>query len=317
MGTPTKLLLLISTVLEHGSTFIRGTPDEIFGTTHGVKQGCPLSCFLFVIVFEIPLRYIHSHNIILSAYVDDISTPVAYNDGPRIASVVQAGLNLIGCQLNVIKSESLPVSPHCPPPPVLPKYSHPPAPLHASKDFWTPETCSLWPEWADSTQYPMAQVSHLMHLGHPIPKHFAVGHAFQLIYRELQTQLAELNALPSQSLERILVANTLILPRLLYRCECLPLAAPQIKQMVQAIERYVLGVAGLPSVLAQKTLYTHHTRGLGLRYLAVLQPTRVLDSLHTNPRLFQISTRSSFPLSPWRLFTTATSLLGPPPVPTP
>ena len=77
MGTPTKLLLLISTVLEHGSTFIRGTPDEIFGTTHGVKQGCPLSCFLFVIVFEIPLLYIHSHNIILSAYVDDISTPVA------------------------------------------------------------------------------------------------------------------------------------------------------------------------------------------------------------------------------------------------
>ena len=156
MGTPTKLLLLISTVLEHGSTFIRGTPDEIFGTTHGVKQGCPLSCFLFVIVFEIPLRYIHSHNIILSAYVDHISTPVAYNDGPRIASVVQAGLNVIGCQLNVIKSESLPVNPHCPPPPVLPQYSHPPAPLQVSKDFWTPETCSLWPEWADSTQYPMA-----------------------------------------------------------------------------------------------------------------------------------------------------------------
>ena len=38
MGTPIKLLLFISTVLEHGSTFIRGTPDEIFGTTHGVKQ---------------------------------------------------------------------------------------------------------------------------------------------------------------------------------------------------------------------------------------------------------------------------------------
>ena len=98
---------------------------------------------------------------------------------------------------SVVKSECLPVSPHCPPPPVLPKYFHPPAPLQASEDFWTPETCSLWPEWADSTQYPMAQVSHLMHLGHPIPKQFAVGHAFQLVYRELQTHLAELNALPS------------------------------------------------------------------------------------------------------------------------
>ena len=315
MGTPTKLLLLISTVLEHGSTFIRGTPDEIFGRTHGVKQGCPLSCFLYVIVFEIPLRYIHSHNILLSAYVDDISTPVAYNDGHRIAYVVQAGLNLIGCQLNVIKSEYLPVNPHRPPPPVLPKYSQPPAPLQASKDFWTPDTCSLWQEWADSTEYPMAQVSHLMHLDHPIPKHFAVRHSFQLVYRELQTHLAELNALPSQSPDRILVANTLRLPCLLYWCECLPLAAPQIKEMVQAIECYVLGVAGLPSVLAQKALYTHHTRGCGLRYLAVLQPDRVLDSLHTNPRLFQFSTRSSFPLSPWRLFTAATALLAPPPFP--
>ena len=117
MGTPTKLLLLISTVLEHGSTYIRGTPNEIFGTTHGVKQGCPISCFLFVVVFEIPLRYIHSHNIIFSAYVDDISAPVAQHDGPRVASVVQAGLNLIGCQLNVIKSESLPVPPLPPPHP--------------------------------------------------------------------------------------------------------------------------------------------------------------------------------------------------------
>ena len=65
-------------------------------------------------------------NIILSPYVDDIFTPVVYNDGSRIASVVWAGLNLIGCQLDVLKSESLPVSPHCPPPPVLPKYSQPP-----------------------------------------------------------------------------------------------------------------------------------------------------------------------------------------------
>ena len=78
----------------------------------------------------------------------------------------------------------------------------------------------------------MAQVSHLMQVGHPIPKHFAVGHAFQLVYQGLQTQLAKLNALPSQSPDRILVANTLILPQWLYRCECLPLAAPQIKQIV-------------------------------------------------------------------------------------
>ena len=54
MVTPLKLLRLIQTVLEHGSTFIRGSPDEAFRTTNGVKKGFPLSCFLFVLIFEIP-----------------------------------------------------------------------------------------------------------------------------------------------------------------------------------------------------------------------------------------------------------------------
>ena len=89
MGTPAKLLRIITTVLEHGSTFIRGSPGEIFRTTHGVKQGCPLSCFLFVLVFEIPLRYMQSQGLVFSAYVDDVSTPVPPSQGPRTAEIVQ------------------------------------------------------------------------------------------------------------------------------------------------------------------------------------------------------------------------------------
>ena len=118
MGTPPKLLLLIQTVLEYGSTFIRGAPDEIFRTTHGVKQGCPLSCFLFVLVFEIPPRFLASQGVVLSAFVDDVSTPIPPKTGPHTAALVQRGLNLIGCQLNVSKSECLPlISPQPPPPP--------------------------------------------------------------------------------------------------------------------------------------------------------------------------------------------------------
>ena len=115
MGTPLKLLRLIQTVLEHGSTFIGGSPDEVFRTTQGVKQRCPLSCFLFVLVFEIPLRYLQSQGLTVSAYVDDVSTPITQGNGDRTASQVQPGLNLIDCQLNVAKSECLPLL--CPPPP--------------------------------------------------------------------------------------------------------------------------------------------------------------------------------------------------------
>ena len=75
LGTPLLLLRIISPVMERGSTFLRGAEDVVFRTTHGVKQGCPLSCFLFVVVFDIPLRVLDRHGISFSAYVDDICSP--------------------------------------------------------------------------------------------------------------------------------------------------------------------------------------------------------------------------------------------------
>ena len=79
---PPKLLLLVQTVLQYGPTFIRAAPDEIFRTTHGVKQGCPLSCFLFVAVFEIPLRFLASQGVLLSAFADDVSIPITPKNRP-------------------------------------------------------------------------------------------------------------------------------------------------------------------------------------------------------------------------------------------
>ena len=52
--------------------------------------------------------------------------------------------------------------------------------------------------------------------------------------------------------------------------------------------------------MAQKTLYTHHIHGFSLRSLRILHPTRLLDSLHTNPHLHHMNTSSHlhFPLRP-------------------
>ena len=212
---------------------------------------------------------------------------------------------LIGCQLNVTKKEALPLSPSSPPPPTLPKYAHPPQPLHAGTDFWTP----VPPEWSDDSQHLLTKVSYLLHLGHPIRAHFNVQATFRLI--ELLSQLADLNAHPSQTLDRVLLVNTVVLPRLLYRCECFPLTEQHLLSLARPLERYVLGVAGLPSLIAHKTLYTHHTHGLRLRCLRVLQPTRVLDSLHINATLRQLRTTTTFHLCPFRIFQAALQLLGP------
>ena len=138
MGTPPKLLLLIQTVLECGSKFIRGAPDDIFRTTQGVKQGCPVSCFLFVLVFEIPLRFLAAQGVMLSAFVDDVSIPIPPKTGPHTAALVQRGLNLVGCQLNASKSECLPLISPQPPPPLPPQVHTPPPPYPGGTQLLVP-----------------------------------------------------------------------------------------------------------------------------------------------------------------------------------
>jgi len=137
---------------------------------------------------------------------------------------------------------------------------------------------------------------------------------YKSIADELLSQLADLNAHPIQTLDRVLLVNTVVLPRLLYRCECYPLTSAQLQELSSALERFVFAVSGLPSLVAKKTLYTHHSRGLGLGCLLVLYPTRVLDSLHRNPLLASLRVSSAASISPCVLFTRALSLLEPPPL---
>ena len=155
---------------------------------------------------------------------------------------------------------------HCvnpPTPPLLLKYAQPPDPVQAGHVFWTVKPCVSLPEWADTTEHPMLQVSHLMHLGHPLPAYMAQTAGYKIIVDELLNQLADLNAHPVQMLDRVLLVNTVVLPRLLYRCECYPLTNTQLQELSSAMERFVFEVSGLPSLVAKKTLYTHRSRGLG------------------------------------------------------
>ena len=109
-----------------------------------------------------------------------------------------------------------------------------------------------------------------MHLGYQLPAGFNQQQSFRIIADILRAQLADLNAHPIQMLDRVTLINTVVLPRLLYCCESSPLTSPQIREMFQAMERFVFGVSGLPSLVAQKTLYTHRSRGLGLQSFKVV-----------------------------------------------
>ena len=104
----------------------------------------------------------------------------------------------------------------------------------------------------------------------------------------------------------------MVLPRLLYRTECLPLTPDHTLALAKVMERFVLGVLGLPTLVAKKTLYTHCSHGLGLGFFPVLHPTRVLDVLHCNQHIQNFTTTAHGPLSPYTLFKSSVSMLGPP-----
>ena len=308
MGTPVKLLLLITLVLDQGATFIRSAEDVVFTTTHGVKQGCPLSCFLFVVVFDIPLRYLEQKGVTFSAYVDDIASPVPRRCSQSRASLVQHALSLIACQVNALKSESLQVGNKLPDLPTLPKYYHPPCPVQAEgASILRCVPAEEPPPWSSQAACSFSRTACLMHLGHPLPAKFEIHAAVTVLLNELRSQLNELHAQPIQVLDRVLLVNSMVLPRLLYRTECIPLTEDQTMSFTRTLERFIFGVMGLPLTIAQKTLYSHRSHGLGLGYFPVLHPTRALDVLHRNNHLSTLSTTPRLSMSPYNLFMSSVS----------
>ena len=152
-----------------------------------------------------------------------------------------------------------------------------------------------------------------MHLGHPLAPGLCVDKALSIVLEELRTQLNEPQPQPIQVLPTVLFVNSMVLPRLLYRTECIPLTVTQLHSLKSLIEKFVLGVRGLPSLVGKKTLYIHRSHGLGMGYFPVLHPTRALDMLHRDPLLHTMSTRFGHPLSPYNTFFAGVAFVNPNP----
>ena len=120
---------------------------------------------------------------------------------------------------------------------------------------------------------------------------------------ELKAQLNELHSQTIQLLECVLLINTMVLPGVLYRTECLPLNEEQTRSLALIIECFIFGVVGLPSRVAKKALHPHRSHGLGLGYFPILYPTCVLDILQRNAPLLTFSTTRCLPMAPSSFFS--------------
>ena len=151
LGIPLPLLRIIQSVLQKGTTTLRGTEETGIDTTHGIRQGYPVSSLLFLVVFKFALCHLDLAHLSFVVFVDDITVVVPRGQTQRTAEAVQSAVGEIGCQLNVTKSDCLPVEESCSPP-SLQTYHHPEPALSIQKrgpcGCYEINTCQQTPPWA-------------------------------------------------------------------------------------------------------------------------------------------------------------------------
>jgi ribonuclease HI len=276
MGTPLLLLAFITQILSRFTTSIQGGDGASFGTTCGVKQGCPLAPLLFVCFFNLVLVFLKSKQVPVTAFVDDLTCLLTKDEAQAHVFELQSFFHDMGMRVNVSKTILLPTRRVVP----SPVFMH------------TPEGLAKVP-WESS----------VLHLGHPVTADLHPNSIFMHVRKELETILIPLHGHPLPSLHRITIANSLVIPLLLYRLECTPPSDTHLKVLNTRIVDFVLSVTGLPLILSPKTLFTKSPRGMGLHHLPTLQPTRVLDGICKSAAFLPSLPSPTFPLSPFQTFT--------------
>ena len=281
-GIPPGILLLLTSIFQEGTTRLLGQTGLPFGTTCGIKQGCPLSCLLFTSYFQLFLDFLtNTLRLPCVAFVDDVAALLHTSQLRSILTSAASFLRSMGLVLNQKKSELLLLKP-------CDTIPNPPCPI----------------------------VEHVMHLGHPIPQFLNEKQACTLIMEELKRTLAVFHDVPLPSLHRVRLVNTVILPAFLHRAECLWIPPGQQKEISTLLLAFCLGVAGLPPHLSPKTIHSPPPFGLGLHHFAQRYTTRVLDTLH-KAHLYspmQPFKSSHLPMQPLTTFLRCLSQNNPTPV---
>ena len=104
--------------------------------------------------------------------------------------------------------------------------------------------------------------------------------------------------------------RTIVLPLLLYRLEhCCPTSS-QCQMLQKLFNDFVLPVTGVSTKVCQKTLHSPTGHGLGVPYLPILIPTRILDMVQKSANTLRFhTTPPQHPMSPYSQLAAAKKLL--------
>jgi hypothetical protein len=296
-GVSPVLMTLLLSILKDSSTFFRGCPGILpFQTTHGIKQGCPLSALLWITFFQLFLDHLKDMGIPFGAFIDDTSFIVKTSLVQIILEeLVLFGLRM-GIQFNMEKTEVMPLGNQPLPSikirtnPLLPK-------MVVSNGVFGSGTKPFHPPPSPPIFQSPTIVDKTLHLGHLLTSDLSPETSFESMMKEFDVQLASLNANPIPPIERVMVLQSIVAPSILYRLETTPVSERNLLLMSDKLVNFALAVKGLPVGITDKTLFSNRRCGIGIPYLPTLQPTRLLDSLQKAHSLheFPLSEHSTAP----------------------
>ena len=232
------------------------------------------------------------------AFVDDVTVVVPRGQTQRTAETVQSAVGKVCCQLNVTKSECLPVQEFSSPA-SLPTYDHPEPALRVRKPgpngCYEINNCQHMPPSAKISTSRFKRVEHQMHLGHPITRGLQPSTAYDILLHEVREQLCELNAHPIPTSDRVIIISSMVIPGVRYRAECMRWTTKQLRSLNALMKSFMLAVKPLPPHVADKTEYSHQKIGLGVPYLPVVHPRRAPDFIHKYSYMTSLRVDASLP----------------------
>ena len=87
-----------------------------------------------------------------------------------------------------------------------------------------------------------------MHLGPPITRSLQQATAYDVLLSAVKQQISELNAHPIPTLDRVAIISTMVIPRVLYRAEGMPLTTEQLQRLNALMKSFVAVVKYLTPI---------------------------------------------------------------------